>query len=106
MGITRRRAMGLIAALVLGGGPGGEPAAVAVPSAERHEPAPPEGRAARRRWALARMDEMDNERLRCKARFSKKREVEACEADYTRRFRHYNEIYLEASRGAEASGLD
>ena len=55
-------------------------------------------KAARRRWALARMDEMANERLRCRGRFTRRREVEACEADYTRRFRQYNEIYLEAAR--------
>jgi hypothetical protein len=55
-------------------------------------------RAARRRWALARMDEMANEALRCRQRFQKKREVEACEAEFTRKFRQYNEMYLEASR--------
>ncbi len=58
----------------------------------------PEVKAARRRWALARMDEMANERLRCRERFQKRREVERCEADYERRFREYNEMYLEAAR--------
>jgi hypothetical protein len=57
-----------------------------------------ERRAARRRWALRRMDEMATERLRCRERLTKKREVEACEADFTRRFREFNELYLEASR--------
>ena len=106
MGITKRRAMGWIAALVLGGGPFGDLAAVAPPAAERREPAQPEGRAARRRWALARMDEMDNERMRCRERFARKREIEICEADYTRRFRHYNELYLELSRDAESGRYD
>ncbi len=57
-----------------------------------------EAKAARRRWALAKMDEMANEALRCGRRFQKRREVETCEAEFTRRFREYNEIYLEASR--------
>ena len=57
-----------------------------------------DARAARRRWALARMDEMANEALRCRHRFQKKREVEVCEAEFTRKFRQYNEMYLEASR--------
>ncbi len=54
-------------------------------AAERLERRPPgpEGRAARRQWALVRMDEMANERLRCRERFTKRREVEACEADFT-----------------------
>jgi len=58
----------------------------------------PEAKAARRRWALARMDEMANERLRCRQRFQKRREMETCEAEYDRRFRQYDEMYLEASR--------
>lgn len=57
-----------------------------------------ESRAARRRWALARMDEMANEMQRCRQRFQKKREIEACEAEFTRKFRQYNEMYLDASR--------
>jgi hypothetical protein len=57
-----------------------------------------ESKAARRRWALARMDEMANEARRCGQRFQKKREVEACEAEFTRKLRQYNEIYIEASR--------
>jgi hypothetical protein len=44
------------------------------------------------------MDEMANERLRCRVRFTRKHEIEACEADFTRRFRQYNEIYLEGLR--------
>ncbi len=58
----------------------------------------PEAKAVRRRWALARMDEMANERLRCRQRFQKRREIETCEAEYDRRFRQYDEMYLEASR--------
>lgn len=58
----------------------------------------PEAKATRRRWALARMDEMGNERLRCRQRFQKRPQIEACEATFDRRFREYNEIYLEATR--------
>jgi hypothetical protein len=58
----------------------------------------PEAKAARRRWALARMDEMANERLRCRQRFQKRREIETCETTLDRRAREYNEIYLEAAR--------
>jgi hypothetical protein len=54
-------------------------------------------RAERRRWALAKMDEMANELRRCQ-RFQKKREIEVCEAEFNRKFREYNEIYIEASR--------
>jgi hypothetical protein len=57
-----------------------------------------ESREARRRWALARMDEMAGEALRCRQRFQKKREIEACEAEFTRKFRQYNEMYIDASR--------
>jgi hypothetical protein len=57
-----------------------------------------ERRAARRRWALRKMDEMANERLRCHERFTKRVQVETCEADFTRRLREFNELYLEASR--------
>jgi hypothetical protein len=57
-----------------------------------------EGKAARRRWALAKMDEMANEALRCRQRLQKKREVEACEAEFTRKLRQYNEMYIDASR--------
>jgi len=81
----------LLAALAAGG------VAEAAERLERRPPGP-EGRAARREWALARMDEMANERLRCRDRFPKRREAEACEADFTRRFRQYNEIYLDAAR--------
>ncbi len=55
-------------------------------------------RAERRRWASAKMDEMANERLRCRERFARRGDVERCEAEYARRFRQYNEIYLEAYR--------
>jgi hypothetical protein len=68
------------------------------PRADDGKPAASEGRAARRRWALARMDEMAGERLRCRERFTVRRQVDACEAEHVRRYREYNEIYLEASR--------
>jgi hypothetical protein len=55
-------------------------------------------RAARRRWALAKMDEMANEVRRCQTRFQKKREIEVCETEFNRKLRQYNEIYIEASR--------
>jgi hypothetical protein len=55
-------------------------------------------RAERRRWALAKMDEMANEVRRCQTRFQKKREIEVCEAEFSRKLRQYNEIYIEASR--------
>ena len=58
----------------------------------------PRDREARRRWALARMDEMAGERLRCRERFKAPRQVRECEADFERRHRAYNEVYLEASR--------
>jgi hypothetical protein len=103
MDIRGALAVGWLIGLVLGGG--GVPAAGAGSDRERPAPAEPqrggereESRAARRRWALARMDEMAGERLRCRERFSVRRQVEACEADYVRRFREYNEVYLEASR--------
>jgi hypothetical protein len=44
------------------------------------------------------MDEMDNERRRCRIRFTKKHDIEACEADCTRRFRQYNEVHPEGLR--------
>jgi hypothetical protein len=53
---------------------------------------------ARRRWALARMDEMAQERLRCHERFRAPREVRDCQAEFERRHRAYNEIYIEAAR--------
>jgi hypothetical protein len=58
-------------------------------------PRDPEGR---RRWALARMDEMAQERLRCRARFPTPRQVRDCEAEFERRHRAYNEVYREAAR--------
>jgi hypothetical protein len=58
----------------------------------------PRDREARRRWALARMDEMAQERLRCRERFKEPRQVQECEADFQRRHRAYNELYLEAIR--------
>jgi hypothetical protein len=98
MRAMRRVTTGWVAGLFLVGAAGTDLAAAALPGTERREPAGLDAKAARRRWALARMDEMDNERLRCRVRFTKKHEIEACEADFTRRFRQYNDIYLEGLR--------
>ncbi len=62
------------------------------------DPAAPRDREARRRWALARMDEMAGERLRCRERFKAPRQIQECEAGFERRHRAYNELYLEAAR--------
>jgi hypothetical protein len=58
----------------------------------------PRDREARRRWALARMDEMAQERRRCHERFRAPREIRDCQAEFERRHRAYNEIYIEAAR--------
>ena len=58
----------------------------------------PRDREARRRWALARMDEMASERLRCRERLKIPRLVRDCETDFERRHRAYNEVYQEAIR--------
>jgi hypothetical protein len=55
-------------------------------------------REARRRWALARMDEMARERLRCYERFRAPQEIRECQVEFERRHRAYNEVYIEASR--------
>ncbi len=88
MGIAGR----LVAASAIGLILGGVGAEVVAGEAGR------DTRAERRRWASAKMDEMANERLRCRERFAKRGDVERCEAEYARRFREYNETYLEASR--------
>ena len=88
----RRELMAMVLLALAGG-----TVAEAVERLERRPPGP-EGKAARRQWAMARMDEMANERMRCRDRFTRPREVEACEADFTRRYREYDEIYLEAAR--------
>ena len=62
------------------------------------EPSLPRDRESRRRWALARMDEMAQERLRCHERFREAADVRRCQAEFERRHRAYNEIYIEASR--------
>jgi hypothetical protein len=67
------------------------------------EPASPRDREARRRWALARMDEMAGERLRCRERFKVPQKVRECETEFERRHRAYNEVYLEASRERPAT---
>src|SRR5262245_31075063 len=56
--------------------------------------AAPRDREARRRWALARMDEMGQERLRCHDRFRNAQQVRDCQEAFERRYRAYNEIYL------------
>jgi hypothetical protein len=66
--------------------------------AERRPGRGPGDRAERGRWALTRMDEVANEGRRCPERLSSRHQVEACEAEFSRRFREYNEIYLEATR--------
>ena len=58
----------------------------------------PRDREARRRWALARMDEMAKERLRCHDRFRTPLEVRNCQSEFERRYHAYNDIYIEASR--------
>ena len=65
---------------------------------ERRDDPPPADRTARRRWALAKMDEMVWEKRRCRERFRVTRQIGECEAQYARRYRAYNAIYLEASR--------
>jgi len=67
-------------------------------SATSTEPAAPHDREARRRWALARMDEMASERLRCHVRFKTPREIRDCQAEFERRYRAYNDIYIETTR--------
>jgi hypothetical protein len=94
---TRRRVIGgLVAAVLVSvvpqAGGGGE--STTGPGAA----AAPRDREARRRWALARMDEMARERLRCHERFRAAEEVRGCQAEFERRHRAYNEVYIEATR--------
>jgi hypothetical protein len=49
------------------------------------------------------MDEVANERLRCRDRFKVPQKARDCEAEFERRHRAYNEIYLEASRERSAT---
>ena len=73
--------------------------ATAIPAdAAGPDTAGPRDRETRRRWALARMDDMAGERLRCRERFKIPEKVRECEAEFERRHRAYNEVYLEASR--------
>jgi hypothetical protein len=83
--------MALAIAASLGTGP-------EVAAEERAAGGPPDERAARRRWALARMDEMAGERRRCRERFREPRQVLECEHRFQLRFQEYNRLYLEASR--------
>jgi hypothetical protein len=85
--------LALMTAAVVAAGPLAWTAGSAWPA-----PSAPRDPAARRRWALARMDEMAHERLRCRERFRHPRQVRECEADFERRHRAYNEVYLEAAR--------
>ena len=62
------------------------------------DPAAPRDREARRRWALARMDEMAGERLRCRERFKGPARSRSARRSFERRHRAYNEVYLEAAR--------
>jgi uncharacterized protein HemX len=55
-------------------------------------------RQARRQWALARMDEMAQERLRCHERFREPGAIRDCQVEFERRHRAYNEMYIEATR--------
>jgi hypothetical protein len=72
----------------------------ALPLAARGGPAATsrEDREARRRWALAGMDEMARERVRCHDRFREPRAIRDCQTEFERRHRAYNEVYIEASR--------
>ncbi len=73
---------------------------VALPVAASGGPAAAsrEDREARRRQALAAMDDMARERLRCHERFREPRAVRDCQAEFERRHRAYNEAYIEAAR--------
>src|SRR5262249_34438489 len=79
------------------------------PGAERDTsrwevPPAPVAPEARRRWALARMDEMVAEQRRCRERFRRPADISECEARYARRHRVFNEIYLEALPGGAGRG--
>jgi hypothetical protein len=102
-GLWPRRARGLALAALAGLGTVG-PAAVgdgarAEPSTTtRRDGAGPAQAEARRRWALARMDEVAQDRLRCRGRFKKPAEVEACRRPLDREYRRYDETCLDAAR--------
>jgi hypothetical protein len=51
-----------------------------------------------RRRVLARMDEAAAERQRCRTRFKQAAQVRECEHEQTKRFREWNERYLELLR--------
>jgi hypothetical protein len=67
-------------------------------SRESATPPAPTSPEARRRWALARMNEAAAERRRCPERFRAPADVRACEARFARQYQNFNEIYIEASR--------
>jgi hypothetical protein len=89
---TRRDVIrGLAAAVLLAAGTGTARAGSSAGSG-------PRDREARRRWALAQMDEMARERLRCSERFRSPKEIRDCQVVFEQRHRAYNEIYIEAAR--------
>lgn len=95
MDVRRNGARGVALVLAIVAGLGAVPGAAGEGSAAG---GPPEERAARRRWALARMDEMAGERRRCRDRFREVRQIAECEHRFQMRFQEYNRLYLEASR--------
>jgi hypothetical protein len=72
--------------------------ALRTPRAAGAEPPMPRDPEARRRWALARMDDVARERLRCHERFKEPRQIRTCQEEFERRHRAYNEIYIDAAR--------
>jgi hypothetical protein len=44
------------------------------------------------------MDEMARERLRCPERFRKPPDIRDCQSEFERRYRAYNDLYIEMSR--------
>ena len=94
-GLVRRDVIrGLAAAVLLA--VGALPARAESPGSPR--PRDRETREARRRWALARMDEVAGERRRCAERFQSAQKIRDCQAECDRRYRVYNEVYVEALR--------
>ena len=51
-----------------------------------------------RRRVLARMDEAAAERQRCRTRFKQPAQVRDCEHEHAKRYREWNERYLELLR--------
>jgi hypothetical protein len=97
-GETRSRREVVVGLLVAAAAVMGAHGVAAAADAAGGGASPPRDRESRRRWALARMDEMAQERLRCRVRLRSPEQVRACEAAFARRHRAYNEVYLEALR--------